>query len=142
AFACDRQKRVREPRPKIARWIDGVTRCSAQREPNAPNKARYKIRSYARGRTRSRTTLRKNGTDHKNEHKGSNNLAQQICSCVSNRRGSTKYTQLRSRIRRFLPVRQVVQPDERCADYRAQQLRGQIWQKVSVSSGTHRKSQR
>src|SRR6266851_7416237 len=141
AFARDWQQSVRHARAQVASRIYRVTGGAAQRKTDSPNEAPYQIRSQ-RSRSAGRNGLGKNRSHNKHQHRCPDDFADQVGYSLPYRGVRAKTRQLRGRVRRFFPVRQVMQPNQRGARHRAKKLRGDVRQAFAKRSCAHREAQR
>src|SRR5260370_21044938 len=103
---------MRDARSEVSCRIDGVSCRPTQRQANAPDQAAHKIRAESCHGSSLRNALRENGANHENKREVGNDFAPPIRSGIADTRCTTKATQLRRSVRRCLPMRKVMEPDE------------------------------
>src|SRR5580698_738674 len=130
-----------DTRTKVARRIDRVSCCAAQRKTDGPDQAAHKVWSKSGSWASLRDGLGKNRAGYEYKDKSADDFADEVRCDAANRRAGTKHGQLRGAVRRFFPVGQVMKPDEGGADKSAQQLRGYERDKLEIVSGGDSKTE-
>ncbi len=115
-----------DARPEVTCRIDRIARRSAQREADDEHQ-----QGHGQGVERAETTdvtvrsgnLRRGEVEHaEDEHKGTDDLRNQIVAGAPDLRRRREYRQLRICILTHVEVKAVMQPDEERADHRSDQL--------------------
>src|SRR5690348_2786079 len=93
-------------RPEVACRIDGVARCTAKRETNAPNEACDEIRTKSRTqRIRSQRPLRKNRCNDENKNEGCDCLTKEVGERIPDCRTRAEAGKFSFLVRSFGPMR-------------------------------------
>src|SRR5208337_1549466 len=128
AFPRDRKKGVSDARAEVARRINRVAGGAAEGEADAPHETSDQIWAEARSGAGGGNPFREDGAHNKHKYEGADDLTQKIGGECANGRGRGEHGKFRGRVRCFLPVGEIVQPDDCGAGDRAAELRGSEWQ--------------
>ena len=135
AFAGDGQKGVGDAWAEITRGVDGIAGGAAEREADAPDQHGDEVRREAGCGAGGGEELGADGADDKQQDHGGDDLAEEIgegladCGCCAEDR------ELELLVVGDAEVRQVEEPDERCAGDGAEHLRAEERHDVAVVSG-------
>src|SRR5713226_9372178 len=129
-------------RSKVASGIDRVTGSSSERKADAPNQSSDQVGAETGRRSRGGNSLRKDGTDHKNQNESAEDLADQVCAKSADRRRGAETGEFQALVRGFLPVWQEVKPDKSGSYESACHLRNQVRGELRKLARGHSKAHR
>src|SRR5438132_1159818 len=131
---------MRNARSQVARRVDRVPGCSSEREPDAPDETPDEIGAEAGGRSGRRDGLREDRANDKDEHKRPNHFTHQIRDELTDCGRGAETGAFESAIRSRLPMGQIVEPHERRAGDRSEELRDEIGSEFREVAGARRES--
>ena len=114
SLAGDGKNCVRNARSQVARGVDRVAGGAAQREADGPHDHadEHGTDSLREVRARHEVAGREHGEEREHECESADDLRDEICAALPDRRRRGEYGELALRIRRRLPVRQIGEPHD------------------------------
>src|SRR5271155_1100948 len=137
ALSGNWQNLVRDSGTEIARGIHAGAGWPGHRYDDRPNECADQERSERSGHRAGPGNPRNDGDGNKHEREGGDDLGDQVVPYVGNRRMAAKASELVPGIRRFRPVRQILQPDDYRAYEPAEHLRREIRQDLGIIAGRY-----
>src|SRR5215212_2761677 len=127
ALARYGQHGVGDPWAEVTGRVDGVAGRTTQREPDAEdeqtNEKRVQAGSYDRRRiTSDRPGVRDNPRDTEDQHEGADDLGDDVCGGVIDRRCGAEHAEFEAGVLGLRPVRQVREPHDDGANEGTEEL--------------------